>query len=89
MLTDNKNKNESIKSEIENKISTLETLDNKKIVQEEIEDNITQTNIKNENISINKKDIYIFAIIGLSILLLILILIVEAKKKNRRNVNGR
>lgn len=87
LLKSNKEKNAKIKKDIENEISTLEILDNEKIIQEELKaekvKNIIEENNNIKETNIEEKNILVFITIGLAIIICIVILIIEYKKKKR------
>lgn len=87
LLKSNKQKNAKIKEDIENKISTLEILDNEKIIQEELQTekvkNIIEENNNIKETDIEGKNLLVFTTIGIAIIICIVVLIIEYKKKKR------
>lgn len=86
LLKENKQKNENIKQEIENKISKLNFNNNEAEIQERLQENISediQESIKNDKFKLQTIDIVIFSVIGVAIIICIIALIITHKRRKR------
>ena len=86
LLNENKQKNENIKKEIDNKILNLKFNNNEADIQERLKEkeNVIAKDVVNKNkIKLQTIDIIVFFVIGIAIIICIIVLIIIQKKRKR------
>lgn len=104
MLAANRKQNSNVKTEAENKINSLNIIDDEVKIQQEIKEKQRQEELERKaaeealkaserkTLNLENKDIIVFSAIGVGIVICLIILIIEHKRKNKvkkENNNGK